>query len=98
MPSDLSQQSFQCDDVQPWLAAYALGEAGADPAMSVHLEACPACRSALHEYRQVAQAFLYSAPNAAPSPELRDRIIAAIASEAAAPPISDHPTPQQSGI
>ena len=89
MPSDLSQQTSQCDDIQPWLAAYALGEAETDPAMSAHLEACPACRSALREYRQVAQVLPYGAPDAAPPPELRDRIIAAIA------PIGDPPAARQ---
>src|SRR5262245_13396011 len=94
MPSDLSQQSSQCEDIQPWLAAYALGEAETAPAMSAHLEACPSCRSALGEYRQVAQMLLYSTPDTAPPPELRDRIIAAIGPEAA-PPVGDRPTARQ---
>jgi anti-sigma-K factor RskA len=82
-----TNQSNTCVDVQPWLAAYALGETDADPAMLAHLQACSRCQRDLREYRRVAGSLPYDAPLAAPSAALRERVIAAIAelAEDAAP-------------
>jgi anti-sigma-K factor RskA len=92
MPSDTSNQPIQCDDVQPWLAAYALGEADSDVSMQAHLDVCPACQRDLYEYRRAARVLPYSAPEVAPSPALRERVIASVAAEASAtPPTAEHP-------
>jgi anti-sigma-K factor RskA len=78
-----AQQSNMCDDNQPWLAAYALGEADDEAALHAHLLVCPQCQRKLHEYRLVAGMLPYSAPEALPSPQLRERVIAAIERQAA---------------
>jgi hypothetical protein len=74
-----AQQSNLCDEIQPWLAAYALGdtEEGA-AAERAHLAVCPRCQHDLHEYRQVAGILPFSAPEAMPQPELREQVIAAV--------------------
>lgn len=77
-----SQNSTQCELLQPWLAAYALGEAEAAPAALGHLSACPRCRSDLREYRAVAGLLPYGQAEHEPAPELRQRLLAAVASEA----------------
>lgn len=77
--------------MQPWLAAHALGEAGDDAAAQAHLAACPHCRRDLGEYRRVAGLLPYAAPDAAPAPELRDRVVAAVAREAGAPETGSGP-------
>jgi anti-sigma-K factor RskA len=77
-----SQNTTQCELLQPWLAAYALGEAEAAPAALGHLSVCPRCRSDLREYRAVAGLLPYGQAEHEPAPELRDRLLAAVASEA----------------
>jgi len=74
-----AEQPNICDDLQPWLAAYALGDAeeGAAPARA-HLAVCPRCQRALREYRMVAGMLPFSAPEAMPKPELREQVIAAV--------------------
>jgi anti-sigma-K factor RskA len=84
-----AERSIQCDDMQPWLAAYAMGEADDDPAPRAHLAACPRCQGDLAEYRLVAEVLPYSATDAVPVPELRDRVVAAVARQAG----EDVPTP-----
>jgi hypothetical protein len=78
MPHDLTNQ---CEELQPQLAAYALGEGEADAAMLAHLERCPDCRHDLRAYTQIARALPYSAPDIAPPASLRERILAAAAQE-----------------
>src|SRR5436853_7868776 len=73
-----AEQSNQCDEFQPWLAAYALGDAEGDWAQRARLAVCPRCRHTLHEYQLVAGLLPYSAPAAAPRPELRDQLLAAV--------------------
>lgn len=77
-----SQNTTQCELLQPWLAAYALGEAEAAPAALGHLAVCPRCRSDLREYRSVAGLLPYGQPDHEPAPELRERLLAAVAREA----------------
>lgn len=68
----------ECDTLQPWLAAYALGEAEAEPAALEHLAACAQCRRDLREYHAVAGLLPYAAPERDPSPALRERLISAV--------------------
>ncbi len=68
-----------CDDLQPQLAAYALGEASADAALLAHLAQCRHCQSKLRAYAQVTRVLPYAAPAVAPPAELRERILAAAA-------------------
>jgi anti-sigma-K factor RskA len=76
-----------CTDFQPQLAAYALGEAEAGDELLTHLAACPTCQRDLHAYVQVAWMLPYDAPEVAPPPELRQRLLAAV-EPAAHPPAS----------
>lgn len=66
-----------CLDLQPKLAAYALGELPAGADLLAHLESCPSCRHDLQTYAQAARVLPYAAPDVAPPPELRARILAA---------------------
>ncbi len=81
--------------MQPWLAAYALGEAEAAPEQLAHLAGCPHCQSALAEYRAVAGLLPYTAPEHEPRPALRAQIIAnverAAAEQAARAPLPARP-------
>lgn len=70
-----------CEALQPLLAAYALGEASIDASARAHLLGCRSCQRALHEYAAVARTLTYDVPEAQPSPELRGRLIQAVASE-----------------
>jgi hypothetical protein len=85
-----AEQSNLCEEIQPWLAAYALGAAEEDAPARAHLAVCPRCRHDLQEYRLVAGMLPYSAPEAMPRPDLRDQLIAAVAHAAAPTPV---PTP-----
>ena len=82
----------QCDELQPWIAAYALGEADAAPDALAHLELCASCRHDLREYRAVAGLLPYDAPDHTPTPELRARLLAAI-SPAIQPNAAAQPRP-----
>jgi hypothetical protein len=79
-----SEPNDPCFEIQPQLAAYALGEAEAQTELLDHLAVCPACQRDLRAYMQVAQVLPYTAPDATPPSELRERIVAAVA-EANAP-------------
>jgi len=74
-----------CDDLQPRLAAYALGEQAADAELLTHLATCSDCQRDLRAYAQVARVLPYSTPEVAPSPELRTRILAAATPPAPVP-------------
>jgi hypothetical protein len=86
-----------CIDIQPQLAAYALGEAEADAELLDHLAMCPACQRDLRAYVQVARMLPYDAPDVAPPPALRARLLAAVEDSAgqtaAAPPTPIASTP-----
>jgi hypothetical protein len=75
--------------MQPRLAAYALGEVEADVDLLNHLAECPACQRDLRAYVQVARMLPYDAPDIAPPPGLRERILSAVAESA--PPAAPDP-------
>ncbi|HEX5692898.1 MAG TPA: anti-sigma factor [Roseiflexaceae bacterium] len=85
-----SESNDPCIDIQPQLAAYALGEVEAQPQLLDHLAECPACQRDLRAYMQVADVLPYTAPEAEPPLALRDRIIAAIAEAHAPQPAPAH--------
>ncbi|MBP6786437.1 MAG: anti-sigma factor [Candidatus Promineofilum sp.] len=60
------------------VSAYALGclDAGDAAAFSRHLETCAHCRADLPAFRGVADALLLAAPDARPSPYVRERLLA----------------------
>jgi len=89
-----AEQSNLCDEIQPWLAAYALGDTEEGAAVErAHLAVCPHCQHDLREYRLVAGMLPYSASEAVPRPELRDEVIAAV-TQAAAPAPAPRSAPQ----
>lgn len=90
-----TQPPTTCDDIQPWLAAHALGEAEDDPAARAHLQVCPRCQGDLSEYRRVAGALCYAAPLAAPAPDLRGRIVDAVTREVEGAPAVARPRPPE---
>ncbi len=75
-----------CAELQPEIAAYALGETEAAAALLEHLAECPACQRDLRAYVQVARMLPYDAPDVAPPPALRARILTAVEETGAAPP------------
>lgn len=87
----MTTQSLQCDDIQPWLAAYALGEADDDPAARAHLMTCRKCQGDLRQYRSVAGLLPYAAAEATPPAELRGRVISAIAAATEQPAVAPPP-------
>jgi hypothetical protein len=91
-----AEQSNLCDDIQPWLAAYALGDAeeGAEVARA-HLAVCPRCQHDLREYRLVAGMLPFSVPEAMPQPELREQVIAAVKRQIAESTPAPTPLPAQ---
>ncbi len=90
-----AEQSNLCDDIQPWLAAYALGDAEEVAAAQAHLAVCPRCQHDLREYRLVAGILPFSAPEAMPQPALREQVIAAVKREAAESMSAPAPRPAQ---
>jgi anti-sigma-K factor RskA len=91
-----AEQSNLCDDIQPWLAAYALGDAedGAAAAQA-HLAVCPRCQHDLREYRLVAGMLPFSVPEVMPQPELREQVIAAVKRQVAESMPAPAPLPAQ---
>lgn len=77
------ESSEFCDELQPRIAAYALGEASDDAALLEHLQACPRCQRDLRAYAQLGRVLPYAAPAVAPPPALRERIVATVAAAAA---------------
>ncbi len=74
--------STVCTDIQPQLAAYALGEVEAGDELLEHLAACAACQNDLRAYVQVARMLPSDTPDVAPPPGLRARILASVEDEA----------------
>ncbi len=85
-PSNLTEQNLAdpCAHIQAQLAAYALGEIDADIDILTHLSLCAGCQEDLRSYVQVARMLAHDAPDAAPPPELRARILTAATAQAAA--------------
>lgn len=68
------------DDIIALIPAYALGTLDVAEAKSVtrHLRQCAACRAELDLYRQVTDELALAAPDAAPDPQLKQRLMARI--------------------
>lgn len=81
-----------CAELQPQIAAYALGETDAAADLLEHLAECPACQRSLRAYVQVARMLPYDAPDVVPPPDLRARILTAVEESTVAPPAAV-PTP-----
>jgi anti-sigma-K factor RskA len=77
-----------CETIEPLLAAYALGshDSEARAVVEAHLHTCAGCRQTLAAYQRVAHLLPLGAPEAAPAPELRGRVLAAVAAAAAGRP------------
>jgi anti-sigma-K factor RskA len=71
-----NEQSQECLERQPQLAAYALGEPEPDATLHEHLSGCAICQQTMREYARVARVLPYAAPAIEPPPELRARILA----------------------
>ncbi len=84
----------QCLDLQPRLAAFALGEIEADDELLAHLRTCKACMRDLHSYTRVARALPHEDLLATPPARLREHIVAAVAEPAPVPPPRP-PVPQR---
>ena len=69
-----------CEEIEPLLAAYALGEQdeAARASITAHLALCPSCSRTLAAYAQVAGVLPLSVAEASPSPALRRRVIDAV--------------------
>lgn len=91
-----AETTLQCDQLQPSLAAYALGEAEAADEVLAHVALCPRCHTALHEYRAVAGLLPYTVEEQAPAPDLRARLLAAVEREVRpAAPALPRPAPRR---
>ena len=90
-----AEQPNLCDDIQPWLAACALGDAEDGAAARAHLAVCPRCQHDLREYRLVAGMLPFSVPEALPRPELREQVIAAVKRQVAESMPAPAPLPAQ---
>ena len=68
-----------CNEIQPMLAAYALGALEADERsrIDLHLATCANCRAEAASYAHVVDSLGAAAPQATPPPELRARVLAA---------------------
>jgi hypothetical protein len=88
-----SEPTALCTDLQPRLAAYALGEAEADAELLAHLASCSACQRDLRAYVQVARMLPYDSPEVVPPPSLRDRILAAVEADKPRPAPARPPAP-----
>ncbi|MFN8477194.1 MAG: hypothetical protein U0074_05100 [Kouleothrix sp.] len=89
-----AETTTACDELQPWLAAYALGEAEPEPDALAHLVGCLRCQQDLAEYRAGSRAApLCRLPQHEPAPALRARLIAAVEQAAPAPHTNIAPAP-----
>src|SRR5215831_18490262 len=81
-------------EIEEQAALYALGALGPDEAgkFEKRLAAgCPVCRSEFAEFRMVADALPLTVPEAAPPPELRERLMERIGAGAAAASAASKP-------
>lgn len=71
-----------CEEIEPLLAAYALGEQTDElqAAVEAHLAGCARCRDTLAAYRGLARLLPLAVAEAAPAPALRERVVEAVAS------------------
>lgn len=84
-------------DVFELIPAYALD--ALDPAeaeaVARHLEACPACREEMAAFTAVADALPLALPEAAPSPRVREQLLARAGAATAARPVAPPPTAER---
>ncbi|GAC1362485.1 MAG: anti-sigma factor [Herpetosiphon sp.] len=78
-------QNPLCDELESILAAYALGSEPLPADADSHLASCLRCSQTLTAYQSIARLMPLSAPDAAPSSELRGRILHAAGAPVAAP-------------
>jgi hypothetical protein len=78
--------STTCEEQRGLMAAAALGDGGLAEETRRHMELCPACAQAYREFVAVARVLPLDAPEVAPPPSLRARVIAAAEAEPAAAP------------
>lgn len=76
--------TMRCEDVAPYLSAYADGELPEPLRSEVaeHVESCDACTATLARYATIDSMFA-GMPRSAPPPEMLDRILAEVATEEA---------------
>jgi anti-sigma-K factor RskA len=89
----LTRQSHS--DYQELLGAYALGAVTPEEARDVaaHLVTCPACRDELAALQAAMHAIPLTVEDREPSPDLRNRILSAVANEPAPLPVAPPPAP-----
>lgn len=77
-----AETTMRCEDVAPYLSAFADGELPEPLRSEVgeHVETCEACSATLANYAQIDK-LLASLPRSAPSPEALDQILAVVAAE-----------------
>ena len=71
---------MECHDVEPLLAAYALGalDGAEKDSVEEHLQGCPSCQADLEEERRVVQQLPYVTTLVDPPADLKDRVMARI--------------------
>ena len=86
LDSGSAQAPVDCAAALALVPAYALGAADADEIalVEVALTFCPQVAEALAQYRLTAESLLYTPPPMTPAPELRRRVLQAIAADVAA--------------
>lgn len=77
-----AETTMRCEDVAPYLSAYADGELPEPLHSEVaeHVETCEACSETLARYAEI-DSLLAHLPRSAPPPEMLDHILEAVASE-----------------
>lgn len=93
---------FAEEEIQERAALYALGALGQHEARAFdeHLaEGCATCEAELKEFATVVEKLAFESPEAAPSPDTRNKLMALIAAGTKEPPPTspdaDHDAPQQ---
>ena len=83
--NDMDRMDRRDSHIDDLIDAYALGALEPDEVDAVerHLETCPRCRALVARARALSDAFLLAAPQIAPPPDLRERLMRRIAAEAA---------------
>lgn len=86
LDSGSAQTAVDCAEALALVPAYVLGAADADEIALVEaaLTACPQVAEALAQYRLAAESLLYAPPLMTPAPDLRHRVLQAVAADAAA--------------
>lgn len=93
MQDNITNHDPNCEQIQPDLAALALGETEAAPEVAAHLRTCPACRATLREYIALASGLRGTPDVIEPPQHLRQRIIAAVEAESGTKAVPPAPAP-----